>query len=148
MKGILLVLLFSSSLLFTPTSRTRKSDLSCAQHDQLKEDCGFYGITQEQCEERDCCYGQPSIDGKPWCFKGIDDIPTYYTLSSKKSCGIDRESRKECGYLGIKKDECESRDCCYKIDDYQSIIPWCFKGYEETLTTEITDLFSYEESGE
>lgn len=60
-------------------------------------------------------------------FHGIDDVPTYYTLYSSLSCALDRKNRVDCGYKGIKKAECESRDCCYKIDGYESEIPWFFK---------------------
>ena len=147
MKGIVFILLFVSSFLYTPTSRT-KDDLSCGQYDPMKEDCGHRGITQQQCEKNGCCYAESSTSGIPWCFKGIDDIPTYYTRDSKKICAIDRENRVDCGYKGIKKEECESRDCCYKIDDYESVIPWCFKGVSETKSIEIKDKFTYIESGE
>ena len=147
MKGFVLILLFSSSLLLIPTKRTR-DDLSCAQLEELKTDCGWFGITQEECEARNCCVAEPKIEGKPWCFYGIDDIPTYITRFSEKSCSIDRENRNDCGYFGIQKEECESRDCCFKIDEYESSVPWCFYGYEATPTTEILDSFSYVESGE
>ena len=108
MKGIVFILLFVSSFLYTPTSRT-KDDLSCGQYDPMKEDCGYSGITQQQCEQNNCCYAESSTSGIPWCFKGIDDIPTYYTRDSKKICAIDRENRVDCGYKGIKKEECESK---------------------------------------
>ena len=147
MKGIVFILLFVSSFLYTPTSRT-KDDLSCGQYDPMKEDCGYSGITQQQCEENNCCYAESSTSGIPWCFKGIDDIPTYYTRYSKKICAIDRENRVDCGYKGIKKEECESKDCCFKIDDYESVVPWCFYGVDETKRVEIEDEFSYVESGE
>ena len=147
MKGIVFILLFASSLLYTPTSRTT-DDLSCGQYEELREDCGWSGISQEQCEKKGCCYAQSQRSGTPWCFKGIDDVPTYYTRYSSLSCGIDRPDRTECGYKGIKKEECESRDCCYKIDDYESDIPWCFKGVPETKSIEIKDKFTYIESGE
>ena len=147
MKGIVFILLFVSSILYTPTSITT-DDLSCGQYDPMKEDCGYSGITQQQCEENGCCYAESSTSGIPWCFKGIDDIPTYYTRDSKKICAIDRENRVDCGYKGIKKEECESKDCCFKIDDYESVVPWCFYGTDETKRVEIEDKFSYVESGE
>ena len=130
MRTFIFLILFVYGLLYEATKRTL-DDLSCAQHDELRKDCGWSGITQEQCEERNCCFGQPYRDGLPWCFMGIDDVPTYYTLGSGLSCSIDRENRRECGYKGIGKQECEERDCCYKIDDYESDIPWCFYGYQD-----------------
>ena len=138
MKKILFFLLFIISLQYTPTSRTL-DDLSCGQYEELRKDCGYSGISQEDCEKKNCCYKESTKSGVPWCFQGIDDVPTYYTLTSKLSCALDRDLREECGYKGIGKDECESRDCCYRIDDYESIIPWCFKGYVETITITIED---------
>ena len=129
MKAIIVILSIISCL-GAPTKRTT-DDLSCAAHELLKKDCGFYGINQKTCEEKGCCWKESSIQGVPWCFHGIDDIPTYLTTDGK-ICAIDREFRVECGYKGIDKAECESRGCCWKIDDYESIIPWCFQGYEET----------------
>ena len=41
--------------------------------------------------------------------------------------------REECGYKGIDKEECERRDCCWKIDSYESIVPWCFHGYKDSF---------------
>ena len=129
MKAIILILSLVSCL-SAPTVRTTE-DLSCAAHELLKKDCGFYGINQKTCEEKGCCWKESSVQGVPWCFHGIDDVPTYITTGGK-ICAIDRENRVECGYKGIDKAECESRGCCWKIDDYESIIPWCFQGYEET----------------
>ena len=133
MKTFIFISLFIYSLLYTPTSRTL-DDLSCGQYEPLREECGYAGINQEQCEKNNCCWKESSVDKVPWCFKGIDDVPTYYTLTSSKSCAIDRDLRQECGYKGIQKAECESRDCCYRIDDYESKIPWCFKGIVDSKT--------------
>ena len=128
MKNVILIILIIYCL-SAPTERTI-DDLSCIAHDLLKKDCGFYGINQKTCEEKGCCWKENSIQGIPWCFQGIDDVPTYMT-NSGKVCVLDKELRKECGYKGIDKAECEARDCCWKIDDYESIIPWCYHGYED-----------------
>ena len=131
MKTFIFISLFIYSLLYTPTSRTL-DDLSCGQYEPLREECGYAGINQEQCEKNNCCWKESSVDKVPWCFKGIDDVPTYYTIYTSKSCARDRDLRKECGYKGIEKAECESRDCCYKIDDYESEVPWCFQGFVDS----------------
>ena len=127
MKTFIFISLFIYSLLYTPTSRTL-DDLSCGQYEPLREECGYAGINQEQCEKNNCCWKESSVDKVPWCFKGIDDVPTYYTLSSSKSCAIDRVLREECGYYGINKEECEENGCCWKVDDDDSVVPWCFHG--------------------
>ena len=131
MKIPIFISLFIYTLLNTPTSRTL-DDLSCGQHELLRKECGYGGIDQAECEQKNCCWKESTIPNVPWCFQGIDDVPTYYTLYSSKSCALDRNLRNECGYKGIEKAECEERDCCYRIDDYESDVPWCFNGYVDT----------------
>ena len=143
MKRFLFITLIASSILSTTVKRT-KDDLSCGQYELLRKDCGWAGITQEECENKGCCYAQSSIQNVPWCYKGIDDVPTYLTPYSSKSCALDRNLREECGYKGIEKAECESRDCCYKIDDYESKVPWCFHGFQDSKTVTIEEKVSYD----
>ena len=143
MKKFLFITLIASIILYTPTERTT-DDLSCGQHEPLRKDCGWSGISQKQCESKGCCYYQSSISGVPWCFKGIDDVPTYLTLKTGLSCALDRNLRKDCGYKGIEKAECESKDCCYKIDDYESEVPWCFYGVQDPKTVTIEEKVSYD----
>ena len=89
-------------------------------------------LTKKNVKKKNCCWKESNVNNVPWCFKGIDDVPTYYTIYTSKSCARDRDLRKECGYKGIEKAECESRDCCYKIDDYESEVPWCFQGFVDS----------------
>ncbi len=39
-----------------------------------------------------------------------------------KFCAIYKQLRKECGYKGISKAECEEKNDCWKINDYESIL--------------------------
>lgn len=40
-----------------------------------REDCGYYGIGQEECEKvRDCCFDE-TISNVPWCFKPGGEEP-------------------------------------------------------------------------
>ena len=142
MNRLLFITLIAQCLLYTPTKRTT-DDLSCGQHELLRKDCGYAGISQYDCEQKGCCYYQSSIAKVPWCYKGIDDVPTYLTLTSGKACALDRNLRVECGYKGIEKAECESRDCCYRIDDYESEVPWCFKGNTETKKVTVNEKLIY-----
>ena len=128
----ILILILAIAYCFSiPTYRT-KDDLSCAQYEELKKDCGYIGINQKTCEERGCCWKESSNPKTPWCFEGINDVPTF-TTNTKKMCHLDRDLRKECGYKGIDKEECESRDCCWQIDEYESTVPWCYHGYIDSL---------------
>ena len=126
MKKLLLISLIIFCLSF-PTERTFRSDLSCLVHNPHKRDCGWYGIDQRGCEERDCCWKEDSDPSIPWCFYGQEDSPTIMTKSNL-TCTVPRFERKECGYFGIDKKECEQRGCCWLADDIGSKIPWCFKG--------------------
>lgn len=44
--------------------------------------------------------------------------------SSDFECTIDTKERVECGYLGIARDECIQRGCCW--EEAHSRFPWCF----------------------
>ena len=126
MNLLLFIAFFAPCLLCLPTKRT-KNDLSCDQYELKRKQCAV-DVSQDQCEEKGCCYYESPNTGIPWCFEGIDDVPTSLTLTSGKSCSVEDEEKTECGYKGIEKEECESRDCCYKIVDYDSDIPFCFQG--------------------
>ena len=126
MNILLFIIFFAPCLLCLPTKRT-KNDLSCDQYELKRKQCAV-DVSQDQCEEKGCCYNESPYTGIPWCFEGIDDVPTSLTLTSGKSCLVEDNLKTECGYKGIEQEECESRDCCYKIADYESVIPFCFKG--------------------
>ncbi len=123
-KIILLSLLVA--ILASPTERTT-NDLSCHVHNPTKKDCGYYGIHQKECEKKGCCWKEDSDSSIPWCFYGQDDTPTIQTTDGL-SCEVDRKKRTECGYYGINKEKCEKRGCCWKVDEHNSVVPWCFKG--------------------
>ncbi|RHZ75901.1 hypothetical protein Glove_208g170 [Diversispora epigaea] len=68
-------------------------------------DCGYFGITKEQCEYRGCCW-RPSTDPKAkWCF---------YKKGKESTCSVDPATRVDCGYLGITEKECvNALNCCW-----------------------------------
>jgi glucoamylase len=45
---------------------------SCTLEDAQKTDCGYFGINQQQCESKSCCwrpvYEKEMLGGTPWCF--------------------------------------------------------------------------------
>lgn len=41
-------------------------------------------------------------------------------------------ARQECGYMGIKQPECESKGCCWKPLQKGSKAPWCYKPGNQT----------------
>lgn len=75
----------------------------------VKYDCGYFGITQEQCEARFCCWRPSDNQEDNWCF---------YKKGDSYSCDIDPATRVDCGYKGIQKDECVNNlNCCWKPTD-------------------------------
>ncbi|KAL1919422.1 uncharacterized protein VTP21DRAFT_2115 [Calcarisporiella thermophila] len=71
-------------------------------------DCGYFGITQEECLARQCCWQPTDRDGAPWCL---------YRKDMKYTCAVTEAGREDCGWFGIKKDECERRNCCWQESD-------------------------------
>ena len=42
-----------------------------------REDCGYYGIQRDECEnDKGCCYDS-SVQDVPWCFKGAEPEPGF-----------------------------------------------------------------------
>ena len=123
-KIILLSLLIAC---FAEPSPKTTENLSCNVRNSIKKDCGYYGINQLQCEKLGCCWKEQSNPSIPWCYFGQDDSETFFT-SKGGFCQVERDFREECGYYGIDKKECEERGCCWKMDEDESIIPWCFHG--------------------
>ncbi|GBB95116.1 hypothetical protein RclHR1_02480015 [Rhizophagus clarus] len=74
----------------------------------VKYDCGYFGITKEQCEERFCCWRPSENPEDNWCF---------YKKGNSYTCDIDPATRVDCGYMGIQKDECISKNCCWNPTD-------------------------------
>jgi len=69
-------------------------------------DCGWFGITKEQCLNRrvrgaihqGCCF---ETSANPQCFIPPDSSCSFTT------------NRLDCGWFGITRDECETRGCCF-----------------------------------
>eukprot|EP00833_Pecoramyces_ruminatium_P017065 jgi/Orpsp1_1/1191097/evm.model.d7180000083480.1 len=43
----------------------------CAINDNNRDDCGYLGITKNECEAGGCCWEESSINGVPWCFNEL-----------------------------------------------------------------------------
>ena len=58
--------------------------------DEERIECGFYKITQEECEERECCWS-PLEEGSeaPWCFfkNGLNPHDTCCPAYDRVECG-------------------------------------------------------------
>ena len=60
----------------------------CLQSPASRVNCGFPGITQAQCESKDCCYDS-STNNSMWCFEKCKDAPPSHPicLSSRLTDG-------------------------------------------------------------
>ncbi|XP_004632002.1 trefoil factor 2 [Octodon degus] len=81
-----------------------------------RKNCGFPGITSDQCFNLGCCFSS-SVIGVPWCF---DPLPKQVD----QQCVMEVSDRKNCGYPGISPEDCASRHCCFS--DTIPQVPWCF----------------------
>ncbi len=48
---------------------------------------------------------------------------------SEPTCAVDEFEREDCGFYGIKSDECREAGCCWKPNPAESNtqnVPWCF----------------------
>ncbi|KAF9294302.1 hypothetical protein BGZ74_011342, partial [Mortierella antarctica] len=62
-----------------------------------RQDCGFKGISEDQCRQRKCCWDSSTSDPKiPWCYnqKALVNI-----------CPTNKDLRTECGFKGISQEE-------------------------------------------
>ncbi len=115
----------------------------CGVLKESRVDCGYAGISREECEGKGCCYSEDW--GYKWCFFGkvyfspiqitvhcihnqktsLEDkrkeestismvlFPIIYT---GQLCSVEKESRQDCGYPGISQADCEAKGCCYSED--------------------------------
>ncbi|XP_062030742.1 trefoil factor 2 [Lepus europaeus] len=81
-----------------------------------RKNCGYPGITSEQCFEGGCCFDS-SVLGVPWCFHPLP-------VQDSEQCVMEVSARKNCGYPGISAADCASRNCCFSNTTPQ--VPWCF----------------------
>ncbi|XP_028623671.1 trefoil factor 1 [Grammomys surdaster] len=57
-------------LMLALSSLAQDQEETCTVTPKERSNCGFPGVTAEQCKERGCCFDD-SIRGFPWCFKPV-----------------------------------------------------------------------------
>lgn len=60
-----------------------------------RSDCGYVGITQQQCQSKGCCWDPVggSDDGTPWCFHPSAEVRGYkVTHAAKTGAAVEAES--------------------------------------------------------
>ncbi|XP_011857960.1 PREDICTED: trefoil factor 2 [Mandrillus leucophaeus] len=83
---------------------------------QKRKNCGFPGITSDQCFDKGCCFDS-SVAGVPWCFEPLPK-------QESEQCVMEVSARRDCGFRGISPEECASRNCCFSNLIFE--VPWCF----------------------
>nr|XP_045359949.1 trefoil factor 2-like [Camelus bactrianus] len=81
-----------------------------------RENCGFPGISSDQCFTRGCCFNS-DVPGVPWCFEPLPK-------QELEECVMEVSARKDCGFPGISPENCTARECCFS--DAIRDVPWCF----------------------
>ena len=99
-------------------------------------DCGYSGIPRSACLSRGCCWDN-FVRGAPWCFRRPAPSSTtaaITTVEPDPTCdAIQPSKRVGCGYSGITRSICLSRDCCW--DHSVHGVPWCFRRPGPSSTT-------------
>ncbi|KAK9762529.1 hypothetical protein K7432_011651 [Basidiobolus ranarum] len=81
-----------------------------------RQDCGYLGITQDECVARNCCWN-PKDTGASWCF---------YKKVQQYTCAAEVTQQQDCGWIGIKESECRQRNCCWNPNNDSSLAKYCF----------------------
>jgi len=102
---------------------------TCADPSMRHHDCGFFGIDQQGCEARGCCW-DPSRDGTHWCY---DTSAASRCTRMCPKYEFPREGRSDCrGFNSTHPDEkvrgaaCEAAGCCWQPLEHHSDDAWCF----------------------
>nr|XP_031539320.1 trefoil factor 2 isoform X1 [Vicugna pacos] len=113
--GLLAVLLALG--LSAPAGAQKPDPCQCSRISPAnRENCGFPGISSDQCFTRGCCYNS-DVPGVPWCFEPLPK-------QELEECVMEVSARKDCGFPGISPENCTVRECCFS--DAIRDVPWCF----------------------
>ncbi|KAG8546271.1 hypothetical protein GDO81_019341 [Engystomops pustulosus] len=85
---------------------------SCAVQPGLRKDCGYNGITADECVKKGCCFD----DWRP------DTIRCYIPWTPQVIVRCKEYApRVDCGFPGITKDQCNQKGCCYDSSDPKAL---------------------------
>ncbi|XP_071994935.1 putative gastrointestinal growth factor xP4 [Engystomops pustulosus] len=78
----------------------------CDVQPDIRNECGYKGITRDECmKKKNCCYDN-SIPDSIWCY-------SPWTPKVTRFCNVMSKEKVDCGFPGISIEECFQRDCCY-----------------------------------
>nr|XP_039258219.1 integumentary mucin C.1-like [Styela clava] len=46
-------------------------EVSCSVTETSRQECGYYGIQQNECENNGCCWAESNLSGVPWCYTAL-----------------------------------------------------------------------------
>ena len=62
--------------------------------------------------------------GQDWS-RGLLQHNCIYSGQSQEVCLLGETEREDCGYYGIRSEECVERGCCWQPSEVSNT-PWCF----------------------
>ena len=92
--------------------------VQCKLNAALRTDCGFPGITNQQCTALGCCFDETDPIG-PFCFQPDLTIQPALALPKEADplrdavCTFNELFRIACGGNGLNEQQCMNRGCCF-----------------------------------
>jgi len=113
-----------------PTPVAPSPAAQCSVDDSDRQECGYSGVDEAGCIERDCCWKSSATFGVPWCFAqaggSTTPAPTLPPSPPVNRCDVPESQRQDCGFFGIDQSGCEGEGCCWR--ESSSGAPWCYFG--------------------
>jgi len=100
-----------------------KASQQCVMSDADRVDCGYHGMTPDECRAKGCCYFHSHSPGSPFCYYQAKGGST--SRASEDRCSVPGKERKDCGFGGISAPQCRDSGCCYAHPDVAGA-PFCF----------------------
>ena len=82
--------------------------LDCANSDRTDQHCTYGVISRNGYALVDDTH-MPSYDDSEWPWV----MPTAWTAPPAEQCALDDSHKRDCGFSGINKEQCEQRECCW-----------------------------------
>ncbi|XP_076814691.1 uncharacterized protein LOC143460900 [Clavelina lepadiformis] len=102
---------------FMPGKVINTPECSGCDNCYKKYDCGYYGMTEEECAAKGCLWCE--AENEPSCFYS-------YPIEQPAGCDVEDDVKKDCGYFGIEESECVNvNNCCWAQSDTAGV-PWCY----------------------
>jgi len=95
--------------------------------DSDRVDCGFEGVTPDECRGKGCCYFHSHQAGSPFCYFRKGQVPAHANESNNPECLLADEKKVNCDAFdrGITHSECQAKGCCYHKSSAPGI-PSCY----------------------